>query len=470
MIHQNLTQRHQLRILPQQIQLLNIFHLSTVEMEQRIRQEIEENPLLEELEQGEDPDDVTKPVKDFADWEEYAYDDVPDYRTEYANYFSAQQLPERPLPQGSDFRSGVKEQLRMLTNDEREYFLGCFLADSLNENGLLDQDLITLAEDVSFSVGKWMEPGELERPLALIQSLDPPGLGARNLRECLLLQLGRKDRAISAVDSAYCIIDEHYTNLNAGQLDRIMARMGLSAGQLRESLEVISTLSLKPVEADMDDTPARNYIVPDLLVTVEDDGPIEISLARQRSMSLVINRDWMEKIRTQCRAKDRAADQFLQRKLQSAEWFLSAIAQRETTMIKVMRAIVQWQQPYFRSGDPLLLRPMILQNIAEIAGVDISTVSRITSNKYAATPFGNILLKELFAEGLPSGTGEAVSSRVIQHALKEIIEQEDKNLPFSDHQLVRMLAGRGYTIARRTVAKYRELLRIPAAHLRTIWK
>lgn len=469
MIHQNLAQKQQTRILPQQIQLLNIFHLTTIELEQRIQQELEENPLLEEVKQDEKQEENREALQDFADWDEYAYDDIPDYKTEYANYFSEQQLPERPIPQGLDFRSTVKEQIRMLLNTEDEFLLASFLIDSLNDAGLLDQDLSTLAEDVSFTLKKWIEPEELERVLMVIQTIDPPGLGARNIRECLLLQLDKKDHRDPLIVIAHQLIRNHFEDLNNRQLEKIMMALRIEEPQLRDSLELIAGLSLKPVDVDIDDAVAKNYIVPDFIIQVEDDE-LEIALARQRSASLTINRTWMENIRSQCHEKDKAANYYLKSKLQAAEWFVSAIVQREHTMLKIMRSIVRWQYEYFKVGDPLLLKPMILKNIAEETGVDISTVSRVTSNKYASTPFGNILLKDLFTEGLPSDSGESVSSRVIQHALKEVIDAEDKKRPFTDHQLVTVLAKKGYKIARRTVAKYREMLRIPTAQLRAIWK
>lgn len=469
MIQQNLSQKQQTRILPQQIQLLNIFHLTTIELEQRIQQELEENPLLEELKLEEKQEENREAMQDFADWDEYGYDDIPDYKTEYANYFSEQQLPERPIPQGFDFRSTVKEQIRMLLHTEKDFLLASFLIDSLNDAGLLDQDLSTLAEDVSFTLKKWIEPEELERVLMVIQTIDPPGLGARNIRECLLLQLEKKDHKDPLVVIAHQLIRNHFEDLNNRQLEKIMMAMHIEENQLRDSLELIAGLSLKPVDVDIDDAVAKNYIVPDFIIHVEDDE-LEISLARQRSASLTINRTWMENIRNQCHEKDKAANYYLKSKLQAAEWFVSAIVQRENTMLKIMRSIVKWQYEYFKVGDPLLLRPMILKNIAEETGVDISTVSRVTSNKYASTPFGNILLKDLFTEGLPSDSGESVSSRVIQHALKEVIDMEDKKRPFTDHQLVTVLAQKGFKIARRTVAKYREMLRIPTAQLRAIWK
>jgi RNA polymerase sigma-54 factor len=469
MIHQNLSQKQQTRILPQQIQLLNIFHLTTIELEHRILQEIEENPLLEELPNEENLETTNELQQDFADWEEYVYDDIPDYKMEYANYFSDQQMPERPITQVNSFREQLKEQIRMLVQTNRTFQLACYLIDSLNQNGLLEDDLSTLAEDVSFNQNTWVEPEELEQVLFIIQSLDPPGIGARNIRECLLIQLQKKDKSIPIIYISNKLIQFHYDDLNNRQLEKIMVQLKISEEKLRESLSYIASLNLQPIDIESDNEVTKNYIIPDFILTIEDDE-VEISLAKQRSASLTINKGWIENIKSQTQQKDRATSFYLKSKLQAAEWFVSAIVQREQTMLRIMKAIVKWQFDYFQTGDTLLLKPMILKNIAEETNVDISTVSRVTSNKYASTSFGNVLLKDLFTEGLPSDSGESVSSRVIQHAIKEIIDQEDKIKPFTDHQLVAVLSDQGFRIARRTVAKYREMLRIPTAQLRAIWK
>lgn len=469
MIYQHLTQKQQVRILPQQIQLLNLFHLNTLELEHRIQQELEENPLLDETPADEPATkEETEAVQDFADWDEFGYDDIPDYKTEYANYFSGETIPDKPLAQATDFRQQLKEQCRLLLMDEKEHTRACYLIDSLNENGMLDQPLSSLAEDMSFKFGTWIESSELERLLAVIQGLDPAGVGARDIRECLLLQLTRKNTNRPDVAAAIRLVKDHFTDLKNRQLDKIMASIGLEEDELRIVLELIATLPMQPVATVTEESGNLNYIVPDFVVTVEGDM-IEVSLARQRSSSLHISHTWMESVKSQCSKEDKATGQYLKSKLQAAEWFISAIQQRESTMLRVMRTIVKWQYEYFKEGDPLMLRPMILKNIAQEVGVDISTVSRITSNKYAATPFGNILLKNLFTEGLANEQGEVVSNRIIQHALEEVIAAEDKKSPFTDHQLVVILARNGYKIARRTVAKYRELLRIPTAQLRAMW-
>lgn len=469
MIYQHLTQKQQVRILPQQIQLLNLFHLNTLELEHRIQQELEENPLLEETPADENSlREDSEGIQDFADWEEFGYDDIPDYKTEYANYFSGEAIPDRPIAQVADFREHLKEQCRLLLMKDKDFHWICYLIDSLNENGMLDQELSSLAEDMSFKYGEWIEEPELERLLKVIQTLDPAGVGSRDIRECLLLQLERKNTHRPDVAAALKLVQDHFTDLKNRQLDKIMDSLKLEEDELRIVLELIAALPLQPIMAATEESGNRNYIVPDFVITVEGDI-IDVTLSRQRSSSLHISHSWMENVKNQCSKDDKAAGQYLKSKLQAAEWFISAIQQREGTMLRVMRTIVKWQYDYFREGDPLMLKPMILKNIAKEVGVDISTVSRITSNKYAATPFGNILLKDLFSEGLANEQGEVVSNRIIQHALEEAIAAEDKKSPFTDHQLVVILARNGYKIARRTVAKYRELLRIPTAQMRAVW-
>ena len=467
MMKQQAVQKQQARILPQQIQLLNIFHLTSMELEQRIRQELEENPLLEEI-PDEDKDELKDDgPQDFADWDEYGYDDIPDYKTEYANFFADQQMPDRPLAQGADFRAQLKIQLRMLLHTEKEQKLADFLVDSLNEAGMLEQDLSAVAEDFSFSQGSWVETEELEAVLKVVQSLDPPGLGARNIRECLLLQLARKPSQDPQVAIATKMIRDHYEALNNRQIEKIIQTLDISEQDFQEALQCIAGLQLRPLDDDQGFVPGSQQINPDFIISWEDEQ-VRVSLTRQRSLQ--INRSWMDSVKQQCHEKDRATNTYLKSKLQSAEWFISSLQQREQSMLAIMHAIVNWQKSYFEEGDPLLLKPMILKNIEEKTGLDMSTVSRITSNKYAATPFGNILLKDLFTEGLETSSGESISSRVIQETLREVVEKENKQQPFTDHELVNILNSKGFRIARRTIAKYRDMLKIPAAKLRALWK
>lgn len=473
MLNQNLSQKQQLKILPQQIQLLNLFHLNTIELEHRIQQELEENPLLEETasdEQAETDKYNKEAVQDYKDYDEYAYDDVPDYKTEYENYFNSEKIPERPIPEAADFRETLKQQFKLMHTDEREIMLATYLIDSLNENGMLDNDLGAVADDLSFRYKSWIEVSELEGVLDKIQQLEPAGVGARSIRECLLLQLKRMNQKRPDVKMATRLLEEHFSDLGSRNMDKIMHHLNIEDDELKIILQLLASLKMRPIAGGTDSLQANQQIMPDFIVALDGDE-LEVSLYRQRSASLHINQSWMESVKTadENQQTDKATKQYLRNKLNAAQWFVSAIKQRESTMLKVVRAIVKLQYEYFREGDIKLIKPMILKNVAEMVGVDISTVSRITCNKYVSTPFGTLLLKDLFTEGIINKQGETISNRVIQTAIEEVIETEDKQKPFTDQQLVAILSQKGFSIARRTVAKYRELLQIPVAQMRALW-
>lgn len=473
MLHQNLSQKQQLKILPQQIQLLNLFHLNTIELEHRIEQELEENPLLEEnaADDTEETDKFQKEeAQDFSDWDEHGYDDVPDYKTEYENYFNSEKVPDRPLPETADFREVLKQQFKLMYTDERDIQLATYLIDSLNENGLLEQELAAVADDLSFRNKTWIEPSDLEESLLKIQQLDPPGVGARSIRECLLLQLKRMNVKRPDVKMAIRLLEDHFSDLGSRNMDRIMQSLKIEDDELKIILQLLASLKMKPITESTESFQANQQIMPDFIVALDGDE-LEVSLYRQRSSTLHINQSWMDNVKSSEENKqtDKATRQYLRNKLNAAQWFVSAIKQRESTMLKVVRAIVKLQYEYFREGDIKLIKPMILKNVAEMVGVDISTVSRITCNKYVSTHFGTLLLKDIFTEGIINQHGETISNRVIQTTIEEVIETEDKQKPFTDQQLVSILSQKGFSIARRTVAKYRELLQIPVAQMRALW-
>lgn len=471
MLQQNLSQKQHLKILPQQIQLLNLFHLNTLELEQRIQQEIEENPLLEEVKLEDDlaADKYNKDsLQDYKDYEEYVYDDFPDYKIEYENYFNSEKMPERALPEISDFRQLLKEQFECLICSEHEKMMAMHLIDSMSENGLLELSLTDIASDISFRCKQWIEASDLEAILFKIQQLEPAGVGGRSIRECLLIQLKRLNGKRPDVKMAISLLECYFNELSSRNMDKIMQALKIDEEEIRIILKLIASLKMKPITSLT--SSANINIIPDFIINNENDE-LEVSLFRQRSNNLHINKLWMENVKnTETNVNiDKATRQYVRNKMNSAQWFISAIQQRESTMLNVMKAILQLQHNYFLEGDIKLIKPMILKNVADIVGVDISTVSRITSNKYVATPFGTLLLKDLFTEGISNSEGTVISNRVIQTTIEEVIEAEDKRKPYTDQQLVSILSSKGFSIARRTVAKYREILQIPVAQMRTIW-
>ncbi len=472
MINQRLAQKQRLKILPQQIQLLNFFHLNTLELEQRIQQELEDNPMLDDQKSDfeELGDKFSKDnVQDFQDWEEHGYDDIPDYKLEYSNYLHDDKVPERPLSSGYDYRKLLKEQYKISCLDERESELAEYIIDSLNESGIMDQGVQELAEDLSFKHNKWVEADEVLLVLKRIQHLDPVGVGARNVRECLLIQLGRMNCKRPDVKMAVRLLEHHFTDLHNRNMDKIKLHLKIDEEELKIVLQLIATLKMKPVCEQEDSVNSNQNILPDFII-LQSGELLEVQLYKHRSESLNINASWKQMAEGGKGVNtDKAALQYLKNKLQSAQWFISAVQQREATMLKIMRAIVHLQYDYFLAGDINLLKPMILKNIAEIVGVDISTVSRITCNKYVESPFGLLLLKDLFTEGIANVEGHVISNKVIQSAIEDVIENEDKHNPYTDQQLVNILAQKGFSVARRTVAKYREQLQIPVSHVRGLW-
>jgi len=472
MLSQVQTQKQQLKILPQQIQMLNIFHLNVLELDQRIEDELEENPLLE-MNAEEETVEVEKFTKentqDYEDWEEHGYDDVPDYKMEYENYFNSDSVPNVPIKAFSDYREGLKDQVRYMSLSDKELRLADYIIDCLNCNGFLLQDLEDMADDLSFKQGVIVEAEELEKVVQKIQKLDPVGVGAKNTCECLLLQLQNIPKKGPDVKIAIKLLEKHYADLSHRNMEKIMESLSIDEEELKIILRLLASLKLKPIIEESEGITVNNNIIPDFILTVDDDGEIEVNLFRSRSSSLYINQSLMETVQYATAKRDKSATQYLKSKLSSAQWFVNAIKQREGTMMQIMKAIVDLQREYFKTGEVSLLKPMILKNIADKVGVDISTVSRVTSNKYVDTPFGIILLKNLFTEGIINKEGEVISNRVIQSAIEGVIEIEDKSNPYTDQQLVAILANKGINVARRTIAKYREQLQIPVAQLRRMW-
>lgn len=401
--------------------------------------------------------------QDYDGQEEIPNDDIPDYAIEHHNYLSETDMPQRPIPELRDFRKDLKEQIHALLTDERQLMLGEYLIDSLNDEGLLEEKLSSIADDISFQNNLLISLEELEAARLHLLQLEPGGIGSTSIREFLLLQLHSMHQT-RHTSLAIKLMENNFTDLTHRNMEKIAGLLGIEENELRAVLKLLSTLKLKPL-AESSDPSYANAITIDFVVSQQDEV-MDVSLYRQRSSTLFINHS-LSDVLNKGRG-DRDALQYLKSKLSSAQWFVSAIQQRETTMLNVMKAIVKFQTAYFLDGDVRLLKPMILKNIADTVGVHISTVSRITCNKYVDTSFGAILLKDLFSKGIDREQGEAVSNRVIQLAIEEVVKGESKISPYTDQQLVGVLAAKGYNIARRTVAKYRDQRQIPGVQVRAL--
>ena len=471
MIAQQQTQKQTLKILPQQIQLLNLYFLNTLELEQRIKTELEENPFLEQNSEDAFDEGDSKlskeSVQDYQDYEEYRYDDIPDYKAEYQNYFTNEVTPQSAMPAAVHYKDEARQQLRLLELPERDLAIADYLLDALNGQGLMDKPLDEVADDLSFTVGMLIDEAELEKALKVIQTLEPIGLGSRNVQECLLIQLQAMNTKRPDIIAAEKLVRLHYNDLMHRQFEKIYHALNIDEDELRVILNLIGSLKFYPV-SDSETAGGKNTILPDYIITRFGDH-IQVNLHTQKASNVFVNQGLYESLAGQISARDRGASQYAKSKLQSAQWFVNAVKQREDTMMRIMQCIVQIQHEYFLEGDIRLLKPMVLRNVSELSGMDISTVSRITSNKYAETHFGLIYLKDLFSEGIADKKGEVISNKVIQSVIEEAIQGEDKRQPYTDQQLVNILSAKGYNIARRTVAKYREQMRIPIAQIRAVW-
>ena len=458
----------QQKLSPQQIQMIKLLELPTVQLEQRIKQEIEDNIVLEEEERNpedEQPQQISV--------EEYLReDDTPSYKSRINNYSKDDKQRPVYLSGGRSLQEYLIEQLGYRSLTERDMRLAVYLVGSIDEDGYLRRDLESVADDIAFTVGIETSVPELERVLATIHELEPAGVGARNLQECLLLQMGQIPMNSRARRLARKIVAGYFDEFVKKHYEKLMARLQISEDDFRDAIAEIRHLSPKPgnlyAEGGTDTTP---YIIPDFILDYQD-GRFNLSLNSYNVPEVRVNRRYMEMIREmvgsdgRVREKDKEAIQFVKNKIDSAKWFISAIKQRHDTLMRTMQEILDYQREYFRDGDKSKLRPMILKDIADRTGLDVSTISRVVNSKYVQTQFGIILLKSLFSEAMQTDSGEEVSSYEIKNILQECIDEEDKRHPLTDETLMDILNAKGYRIARRTVAKYREMLGIPVARLR----
>ncbi len=470
MLAQHQTQKQTLKILPQQIQLLNLYFLNSLELEQRIKNELEENLFLETSPKTAEEDDETEKreeLPDFQDWDESMYDDIPDYRSEYQNYFDSEVAPNTALVSVCGFREEAHKQLQLLQLPDAEKDAADYIIDILNANGFMDIPPDEVADDMSFHFQHVIDVSLVRRALAIVQSLEPLGLGSCSIKDCLLVQLNALDQKKPYVKQAVALISNQYDDLMHRQFEKIHHTMKISDDDLRAILNLIGSLKFHPVtEAATFDQ--KNTIIPDYLIT-NYGGNLQVSLLSGRSGTVFVNQSLHDELSGKVSSKDKSTTQYVRTKFNDAQWFVNAVKQRENTMLQIMKCIVEIQKDYFADGDIRLLKPMVLRHIAEISGLDISTISRITGNKYAQTHFGIICIKKLFSEGIADKKGDVISNKVIQSVIAEAVASEDKVRPYTDQQLVSLLTSSGFNIARRTIAKYRDQMNIPIAQIRAVW-
>ena len=465
-ISQRQIQKQVQTLSPQQIQMIKLLELPAIQLEQRVKQEIEENIVLEEEELKEDDGEQIS-VDDYL-----REDDTPGYKALINNYSKDDKQRPVNLTEGLSLQEYLMEQLRYRNLKEEERKVTEFLIGSIDEDGYLRRDMESISDDIAFSLGIEYSVEELERLLSFIHQLEPAGIGARNLQECLLLQMNQRRIDTPAKRMALKILSSHFEEFVKKHYEKLMLRLNISEDEFREAIEEIKHLSPKPgnlySDGSFDTAP---YIIPDFTIDYHD-GQFDLSLNSYNIPEVKINRRYVEMIREMVSSdgfvseKDKEAIQFVKSKIDSAKWFISAIKQRHDTLMRTMEEILNFQKEYFKDGDKSKLRPMILKDIADRAGLDVSTISRVVNSKYAQTHFGIILLKSLFSEAMQTESGEIVSSYEIKNILQKCIDEEDKRHPLTDETLMNILNDKGYCIARRTVAKYREMLDIPVARLR----
>jgi RNA polymerase sigma-54 factor len=467
-LHQSQVQKQQHKILPAQIQLQRIFQMNDAELDQMIAEQLADNPMLEQETEDNIAQEKCKQEEtlDFRNENEYAEDDLsqaidPQYAAHYSkgdSFFSVQEH--------KDFRDELKKQYRQEFKSENEYPIADYFIDSLNHYGMFDNSMENICDDLSFQLSTWIEKDLVALILERIQGLEPPGIGARNHRECFLLKLRRCDQHKASVQQATQLIRDLYPELCSGNLDLITKKLNIGKGALAEVLQLLASLGTRPFVETGELRETTQYIHPDFLIHIKEDILV-ITLTRQRSDYLFINSSWQDSIDVKTWTKNHSSAREVQNKRAAAQWLINAIKERETNMLKIMKCIIGIQSDYFQEGDILLLKPMTLKDVAQKTNLDISTVSRVISERYAETFFGIIKIKQLFSEGLALTQGSSViSNKAVLQLILQLIEKEDKSNPLQDKQLVKILVASGIKIARRTVTKYREKLKIPTSFIR----
>ncbi len=468
MLKQGLELKQTQKLSPLQIQTIKLIELPTQELEQRIRKELEENPVLDEdaANEREDGDDNAPREVSLSEYKED--DSIPSYKLRVNNYGKDERPQYNTFSVKESFTQSLMDQLGFRSLTEHQYQVASFIIGSLDDDGYLRRDIESLVDDLAFRAGIETDEAEVEQMLKIIQDFEPAGVGARDLRECLLLQICHLRQTPDVLNAAR-ILKDHFTEFTNKHFQKIMSRMGLSEQELKAAILKIVKLNPAP-GGQIDDTynDQAQQIVPDFVLNLEN-GELKLTMPRFSIPELRVNRKYadilLEAANSSEREKKEAAT-FVKKKLDSAKWFVEAIKQRHNTLESTMRAIVDYQHDYFMDGDESHLKPMVLKDIAEKTGFDISTISRVVNSKYIETHFGIYSLKYFFSEGLENQDGEEVSTRELKKTLQELVDGENKRKPFTDDQLVAEMTSRGYKVARRTIAKYRDQLNIPKARLR----
>ena len=487
MLRQNLQQKLLQKLSPQQIQFIKLLQVPTVSLDTRIKEELEENPALEDLSLAnmnepaeeypdKDPDDEnynsddSKDNSDEFNVDDYLQDDnINDYGSKYEqNGDDEDERKEIPIAMQSSFFETLQAQLDLIPLSDKDFQIGHQIIGSLDDDGYLRRPITSLIDDLAFSQNVFAEDDEVEEMLKMIQGFDPAGVGARDLQECLLIQLRKRDH-LPTVQKAINVVQHHLEEFTKKHYDKLERSLNMNSEELKEVINEILKLNPKPGGSNAVTT-KQLQVIPDFHIS-KNDGMLFLTLNSKNAPELRVSRSYQEMFEhydktSQKDKKLKEAVQFVKQKLDSAKWFIDAIKQRQQTLLKTMNAIMNYQYDYFLTGDDKNLRPMILKDIADRIGMDISTVSRVANSKYVQTEFGTFLLKSFFSEAIQMDSGEEVSNKEVKKILEECIGKEDKRRPLADEKLTDILKEKGYNIARRTVAKYREAMNIPVARLR----
>lgn len=473
------------KLSPQQIQLMKLIQLPTQAFEQRLKEEMVENPALET---GKEEDEYEKDEfenEEYDDYDEFendridaedinideylSNDETPDYKLQANNYSDDDEDRSMPFAAPVSFHQDLINQLNTFILNDEEREIAEFLVGSIDDMGYIRRSVPDIVDDMAFTQGIYTDEKNVEKILHVIHELEPSGVGARDLQECLLLQLKHKTPT-EAVDLAIDILEHQFEAFTKKHYDKLLQKYGVSQDQLKKAIDEIEKLNPKPGGAFTGNNKMVEHVVPDFTIRIVE-GELELSLNGRNAPELHISKDYQEMMQTYKASRDKSnqqkeAVQFIKQKLDSAKWFIDAIRQRQETLFVTMNAIMHYQQEFFLDGDETKLKPMILKDIADMVGLDISTVSRVANSKYVETPYGTKLIKEFFSEAMKNDQGEDVSTLEIKKILQNVIEEEDKQKPLPDDQLADILKEKGYPIARRTIAKYREQLDIPVARMR----